>query len=156
MLSFGIQTTGLECTYVHSEILVRHHGYLKPEDIPLEPFQPKHIAFPSRSFGKSAPMNRSFQATWFNKFGWLYYDVTQDAARCFTCCKKKGYLSSDGSRFNLFHSCLQSPLCLTNSVLSNQLSIRFWSLATSYLSPGTTWRPGSKINAPIESASSAK
>ena len=63
---------------------------IKPEDIgdlPLQPFQPKHIAFPSRSFGKSAPVNRSFQATWFNKFGWLYYDATQDVARCFTCCK---------------------------------------------------------------------
>ena len=36
---------------------------IKPEgigDLPLEPFQPKHIAFPSRSFGKSAPVNRSF------------------------------------------------------------------------------------------------
>ena len=32
-------------------------------DLSLEPFQPKHIAFPSRSFGKSAPVNRSFQVT---------------------------------------------------------------------------------------------
>ena len=79
---------GLECTYVHGDILVWHRGYLKFEDIgdlPLEPIQPNHIAFPSRSFGKSAAVNRSFQATWFNKFGWLHYDVTQD---CFTCCKK--------------------------------------------------------------------
>ena len=58
--------------YVHGDILVRHHGYLKPEDIcdlPLEPFQPKHIAFPCRSFGKSAAVNRSFQATWFTNLG---------------------------------------------------------------------------------------
>ena len=56
-------------------------------------------------------MNRSFQATWFNKLAWLHYDVMQDASRCFTCCKavKDGravdtggyYLGSDGSRFNL-------------------------------------------------------
>ena len=63
---------------------------IKPEDIgdlPLELFRPKHIAFSSLSFGKSAPVNRSFQATCLNKFAWLHYDVTQDAARCFTCCK---------------------------------------------------------------------
>ena len=24
---------------------------------------------------------------WFNKFGWLNYDLEKDAARCFTCCK---------------------------------------------------------------------
>ena len=56
-------------------------------DLPLEPFQPRHIVFPSRSFGKTAPVSRSFQATWFNKFRWLHYDLAQDAARCFTCCK---------------------------------------------------------------------
>ena len=55
-------------TYTRGEILVRHHDYLNSEDIgnlPLEPFQPKHIAFPSWSFGKSAPVNPSFQAMWF-------------------------------------------------------------------------------------------
>ena len=56
-------------------------------DLPLQPFQPMHIVFPSRTFGKSAPVSRSFQATWFNKFKWLHYVVAQDAARCFTCCK---------------------------------------------------------------------
>ena len=88
MLSYGTQTTGLECTYVHGDILVRRRGYLKPEDIGDLPLHPIHIAFPSRSFGKSAAVNRSCQATWFNKFGWLHYDITQDAARCFTCCKR--------------------------------------------------------------------
>ena len=47
---------------------------VKPEDIgdlPLEPFQSKHIAFPSRSFGKNAPVYRSFQMTWFNIFASL-------------------------------------------------------------------------------------
>ena len=63
---------------------------IKPEDIgdlPLKPFQPMHFAFPSRFFGKSAPVNRSFQPTWFNRYPWLHYVVAQDAARCFTCCK---------------------------------------------------------------------
>ncbi len=63
---------------------------IKAEDIgvlPNAPYQLTHIAFPSRSFGKSAPVNRSFQAAWFNRFKWLHYDVAQDAARCYTCCK---------------------------------------------------------------------
>ncbi len=45
-----------------------------PEDIgnlPLESFQPKHIAFPSRSFCKSAHVHRLFQTTWFNDFASL-------------------------------------------------------------------------------------
>jgi len=81
---YGTQTRLPDCIHTWSIMAV------KPEDIgdlPLEPFQPMHIAFPSRSFRKSAPVNRSFQATWFNKFAWLHYDVAQDAARCFTCCK---------------------------------------------------------------------
>ena len=53
----------------------------------MEPFQPRHIAFPSRFFGKSSPVKRSFQANWFNNFPWLHYDLARDAVRCFTCCK---------------------------------------------------------------------
>ena len=57
-------------------------------DFPLEPFQPRNIAFPHRSFGITRPVSRSFQATWSSKFaGWLHYDLEKDAARCFTCCK---------------------------------------------------------------------
>ena len=56
-------------------------------DVPDRAFQPTHISFPRREFGKSAPVRRSFQATWFNRFRWLHYDVGQDAAYCFVCCK---------------------------------------------------------------------
>ena len=45
------------------------------------------FSFPRREFGKSAPVKRSFQASWFNRWKWLHYDVAQDAAYCFTCCK---------------------------------------------------------------------
>lgn len=55
--------------------------------MPDEAFQPTHIAFPRRQFGVSAPVNRSFQAAWFNRFKWLHYDVGQDSAYCFVCCK---------------------------------------------------------------------
>ena len=56
-------------------------------DVPNETFQPTHIALPRREFGISAPVRRSFQATWFNRFKWLHYDVGQDSAFCFVCCK---------------------------------------------------------------------
>ena len=34
--------------------------------IPDEAFQPTHLMFPRRQFGVSVPVNRSFQAAWFN------------------------------------------------------------------------------------------
>ena len=55
--------------------------------VPNQPYQPTHIQFPRREFGKSAPVKRSFKACWFNRFKWLHYDVGQDAAYCFVCCK---------------------------------------------------------------------
>ena len=55
-------------------------------DVPDRAFQPTHISFPSTVFGKSAPVRQSFQASWFNRFKWLHYDIGQDAA-CFLCCK---------------------------------------------------------------------
>ena len=56
-------------------------------DVTDQPFQPNHIKFPYRQFGKSAPVQRAFQASWFNRFKWLHYDIGQDAAYCFVCCK---------------------------------------------------------------------
>jgi hypothetical protein len=71
--------TRSEVMQVHSRLVYVHTWYseimaVKPEDIgdfPLEPFQPKHIAFPSQSFRKSAQVSRLFQTTWFNKFASL-------------------------------------------------------------------------------------
>ena len=56
-------------------------------DLPLELFQPKHITIPHHSFSVTTPVSHSFQAMWFNKFGWLSYGLDKDAAHCFTCCK---------------------------------------------------------------------
>ena len=28
-----------------------------------------------------------FQASWFHRFSWIYYDATDDSAFCFLCCK---------------------------------------------------------------------
>ena len=51
-----------------------------------EPNQPRKHAFPSRTFGKQ-DYQRSFQASWFEKFKWLHYDADSDSAFCFTCIK---------------------------------------------------------------------
>ena len=56
-------------------------------DLSTKPYQPHHISFPSRTFGKQSPVQCSFQSGWFGKWQWLHYDVAQDAVRCFTCCK---------------------------------------------------------------------
>ena len=56
-------------------------------DLPDKPHQPLNFKFPSRCFGQSKPVNRSFQAGWFQRFPWIHYVETTDCALCFTCCK---------------------------------------------------------------------
>ena len=56
-------------------------------DVPGEPYQPCHLSFPARRFGKASPVHRSFQLVWFKHFKWIHYDVPRDAAFCHVCCK---------------------------------------------------------------------
>ena len=67
-------------------------------DLPDTPFQPCPYKFPSRSFGKTSPVNRSFQPGWFHRFQWIHYDSGMDAAFCFSCCKavKQGKVRLSG------------------------------------------------------------
>ena len=51
------------------------------------PHQPSNISFPSRTFGKKTPVQRSFQASWYKKWEWLHYDISRDCVLCFICCK---------------------------------------------------------------------
>ena len=51
----------------------------KSEAVKAMPCQPHHLSFPLRSFGKNAPVNRSFQVSWFNRFPWIHYELDQDA-----------------------------------------------------------------------------
>ena len=55
--------------------------------VPEKPYQPQHLSFPARQFGKASPVHRSFQLVWFNRFKWLHYDVPRDAVFCHICCK---------------------------------------------------------------------
>ena len=73
----------------------------KSEEIkamPDKPCQPHHLSFPFRSFGKNAPVNRSFQVSWFNRFPWIHYELDQDVVYCFVCCKavKEGKIRLTG------------------------------------------------------------
>ena len=60
------------------QIKVEHMSF-KVEDtynLPADkPYQPHHLSFPSRKFGKSSPVYHTFQVSWFNRFTWVYYDV---------------------------------------------------------------------------------
>ena len=47
---------------------------------------PRTYNFPSRPFGKTKVVHRSFQGKWFDdKYTWLHYDDGTDSAYCFTC-----------------------------------------------------------------------
>ena len=59
----------------------------QPVSLPTGPHQPRSFSFPKRTFGKKAPVNRSFQASWFESHSWLHYDEANDAAFCYICMK---------------------------------------------------------------------
>ena len=64
-----------------------------------EPYQPHTgFTFPATCEGGAKKKKRSFQASWFEKFSWLHYDVANDAAFCFNCVRaleKKQVLSDN-------------------------------------------------------------
>ena len=64
-------------------------------DIPPVPNQPTIFKFPQRSFGKTNPVKKSFQASWFTNRTWLHYDEANDLAFCHICmvAHKDGKLS---------------------------------------------------------------
>ena len=54
--------------------------------IPLQFRPPKSFKFPKRKFGTKGE-ERAFRADWCVKYDWLHYDVSQDAAFCYTCMR---------------------------------------------------------------------
>ena len=63
---------------------VRKRACLIVMDIPV-PNQPTTFKFPQRSFGKTNPVKRSFQASWFTNRTWLHYDEAYDLV-CYQKC----------------------------------------------------------------------
>ena len=57
---------------------------VQPDEITVNvstaPNQPRNISFASQTFGKQSPVYRTFQVSWFDKWPWLHYDVSQDAS----------------------------------------------------------------------------
>ena len=49
------------------------------------PHQPRNINYPKVPFGISTVVYRSFNASWFDKWGWLHWDEASQRAFCFTC-----------------------------------------------------------------------
>ena len=47
--------------------------------------QPKNISFPNVMLGKAKPVLRAFNASRFDKWGWLHWDESSERAFCFTC-----------------------------------------------------------------------
>ena len=54
-------------------------------DIPPVPNQSNTFKWPQRCFGKTNPVKRSFQASWFSNRTWLHYDEANDLAFCHIC-----------------------------------------------------------------------
>ena len=54
--------------------------------IPSKFHPPKSFLFPKRSFG-SKNEKRSFRPEWCEKYSWLHYDASIDAAFCYICMK---------------------------------------------------------------------
>ena len=51
------------------------------------PNQPRDFNFPKLDFGQTNPVFRSFQSSWFLKWGWLHYDAASDVAFCHICIR---------------------------------------------------------------------
>ena len=57
------------------------------------PNQLRSLKFPQHEFGQKRVVKRSFQPQWFDRWPWIHYDESCDAAFCFLCvkayCQKK-------------------------------------------------------------------
>ena len=58
-------------------------------DLPDKLYQPHHLSFPTRKFGKASPVCRSFQSGRFNRFTCIHYDVPRDATFCLFAAKQQ-------------------------------------------------------------------
>jgi len=52
-----------------------------------KPNQPRLLKIPQREFGQKTPVKRSSQSQWFDRWPWIRYDESLDAAFCFLCVK---------------------------------------------------------------------
>ena len=67
------------------------------ESFPAEPLQPRSFHFPKREFGEMTVVKRSFNPGWFDRYKWLHYDETEDAAflPCWSMCSRSKKAESE-------------------------------------------------------------
>ena len=53
--------------------------------IPPKPHQPLHFPYPQKRFGKTKPILRAFEVSWFDKWSFLHYNEANDLVICYTC-----------------------------------------------------------------------
>ncbi len=68
-----------------SETISREKNLL--DNLPESPHQPLSFNFSKRKFGKKTILERSFQASWFDRWTWLHYNEAEDCVHCFLCLK---------------------------------------------------------------------
>lgn len=56
-------------------------------EIGEEPFQPRDIAFPQRSYGVKEVVKRSFQPKFFDLFPWAHWDTPSERIFCHVCVR---------------------------------------------------------------------
>jgi len=58
----------------------------KDQRICRGPYQPRISCYPEKTIGKGVgARKRSFKSNWFDKYKWLEYSISKDAAYCFPC-----------------------------------------------------------------------
>nr|XP_027090422.1 zinc finger MYM-type protein 1-like [Coffea arabica] len=75
-----VSDPGLRKSVEKFDISLRDH--VRREYLTRGPCQPIGHMYPKTSFGKQ---HRSFQDSWYQKFVWLEYSISKDAAFCFWC-----------------------------------------------------------------------
>ena len=57
------------------------------------PNQSRSLKFPQHEFSQKTTVKQSFQPQWFDRWLWIHYDKSSNAAFCFLCvtayCQKK-------------------------------------------------------------------
>ncbi len=59
-------------------------------NLPELPHQPLTFSFPKRTFGKKTRVERCFQASWFQRWTWLLYNLCLKAVKLKHITFKKG------------------------------------------------------------------
>ena len=86
---------------------------LQPDNCPdlkSTPHQPRNVTFPKVSFGKSKVVLGSFNASWFDKWGWLHWDEASQRAKQQVAPSDPGFRTLCPTRWTIRADSLASVL----------------------------------------------